>query len=200
MARYRFSIDVGTFIGARFLSLNLTEGGKSIPGIFIPAGINGIEVQTDTRDEGKRNASGIRAFLNFQQRSCNNKYIDAVKQSLQRKGEEITLYNVPAYQVAYTLPEAKRTKIREALKKRIISERSELSNQTDTQGTELARAISMLMPYQMGDSYLIEEQNAQVALRNASVPTAQGVTGWTPPEQSNYDPLGEDSLPEDLPF
>ena len=100
MARYRFSIDIGTFIGARFLSLNLTEGGKSIPGIFIPAGINGIEVQTDTRDEGKRNASGIRAFLNFQQRSCNNKYIDAVKQSLQRKGEEITLYNVPAYHLS----------------------------------------------------------------------------------------------------
>ena len=70
MARYRFSIDIGTFIGARFLNLTLTEGGKPIPGIFIPAGINGIEIQQDTRDEGKRNASGFRAFLNFLQRSA----------------------------------------------------------------------------------------------------------------------------------
>ncbi len=200
MARYRFSIDVGAFIGARFLNLTLTEGGKPIPGIFIPAGINGIEVQTDNRDEGKRNNSGIRAYMNFQQRNPSNKYVEAVKQGLQRKGEPITLYNVPAYQVAYTLPEAKRTRIREALKKRVLAEHPEWKDQTDTQGTELSRAISMLMPYQVGDSYLIEEQQQQGAPRNASAPVSQGVTGYSAPENNDYDPFGEGAAPDDLPF
>lgn len=200
MARYRFSIDAGTFIGARFLNLTLTDGGKPIPGIFIPAGINGIEVQTDNRDEGKRNPSGIRAFLNFQQRICNNKYIEAVKQSLMRKGEEITLYNVPAYQVAYTLPEEKRKPIREALKKRILAEHPEWKDQTDTQGTDLSRAISTLMPYQVGDSYLMEEQNAQQQPRNASAPVSQAVSGYSSPTSNDYDPFGGEQAPDDLPF
>ena len=199
MARYRFSIDIGTFIGARFLNLTLTEGGKPIPGIFIPAGINGIEIQQDTRDEGKRNASGFRAFLNFLQRSCNGKYIDAVKQSLMRKGEEITLYNVPAYQVAYTLPEEKRTKIRAALKARVIADHPEWKDQSDTQGTDLSRAISMLVPYQMGDSYLVEDQNTQQP-RNSSAPVAQGVAGYTHPASSEYDPFGGGEANDDLPF
>ncbi len=200
MARYRFSIDIGTFIGARFLNLTLTEGGKPIPGIFIPAGINGIEVQQDTRDEGKRNPSGIRAFLNFQQRSCNNKYIDAVKQSLMRRGEEITLHNVPAYQVAYTLSEEKRTRIRAALKTRVIAEHPEWKDQTDTQGTDLARAISTLMPYGMGDSYLMEDQQSQQQ-RNTSVPVSQGVSGYSAPESNDYDPFGAPAGEyDDLPF
>lgn len=199
MARYRFSIDIGTFIGARFLNLTLTEGGKPIPGIFIPAGINGIEIQQDTRDEGKRNASGFRAFLNFLQRSCNGKYIDAVKQSLMRKGEEITLYNVPAYQVAYTLPEEKRNKIRAALKARVIAEHPEWKDQSDTQGTDLSRAISMLMPYQMGDSYLVEDQNNQQP-RNSSAPVSQGVAGYSAPASADYDPFSGAATEDDLPF
>lgn len=199
MARYRFSIDAGIFIGARFRKLRFEENGPEIPCLCIPVGINGIEVQTDNREEGKRNPSGFRAFLNFTQRLCNGKYISAVKESLTRKGEQITLYNVPAYQVAYTLPETKRVKIREVLKKRVIAEHPEWANQTDTQGTDLARAISMMIPFQVGDSYLVEEQqNAQP--RNTSAPVAQGVAGYSAPVDDYQDPFGADDAPDDLPF
>ena len=199
MARYRFSVDAGQFIGARFISPTFEEGGKPVPGIFIPAGINGIEVQNDTREEGKRNASGFRAFLNFRQVLCNNKYTDSVKQGLVRRGEEITPYNVPAYQVAYSLPEAKRTKIREVLKNFILKLHKEWANQTDTQGTDLSKAISTMMPYQMGDSYLMEEQQS-AAPRNNNAPVAQGVAGYSAAASNDYDPLGGENAPDDLPF
>ncbi len=200
MARYRNSQDLGVFIGVRFIAPVFTEGGNPIRGVFIPTDINGIEVQQDTRDEGKRNHSGIRAFINTQQRACNNKYIEAVKQSLMRKGEAVTLFNVPAYQICYTLPEEKRTRIRTALAKRIIAEHPELASQTDTQGTDLARAISMMMPFQMGDSYLIEESSASDAPRNASAPVAQGVAGYTPASSPDpFDSAFQDS-DADLPF
>lgn len=199
MARYRNSQDLGVFIGARFIAPTFEEGGKPIRGIFIPVDINGIEVQQDSREEGKRNASGIRAFINTQQRSCNPKYIEAVKQSLQRKGEEITLYNVPAYQVCYTLPEEKRARIRASLAKRLIAQHPEWANQTDTQGTELARAISMMMPFQMGDSYLMEDNN-NAAPRNSSAPIAQGVAGYTAQQTDPFDQDAFASDDSDLPF
>ena len=200
MARYRNSQDLGVFIGAKYIELPNGEGKPAIPGIFIPAGINGIDVRQDTRDESKRNASGIRAFINTQQRSCSMKYIEAVKQGLMRKGENITLYNVPAYQICYMLPEEKRTKIRAALAKRILAEHPEWSQQTDTQGTDLSRAISMMLPFQMGDSYLVEEQNQQGAYTNTSAPVAQGITGYsaaTPPEDNSaqWSPANDDDLP-----
>lgn len=200
MARYRNSQDLGVFIGARFIAPVLTEGGNPIRGIFIPTDINGIEVQQDTRDEDKRNHSGIRAFINTQQRACNNKYIEAVKQSLMRKGEAVTLHNVPAYHICYTLPEEKRTRIRASLAKRIIAEHPEWASQTDTQGADLARAISMMMPFQMGDSYLIEEPPAASAPRTSSAPVAQGVAGYAP--ASSPDPFDSAFLSqdEDLPF
>ena len=116
-----------------------------------------------------------------------------------RKGEEITLYNVPAYQVAYTLPEEKRNKIRAALKARVIADHPEWKDQSDTQGTDLSRAISMLVPYQMGDSYLVEDQNTQQP-RNSSAPVAQGVAGYTQPASSEYDPFGGGEANDDLPF
>ncbi len=199
MARYRNSQDLGVFIGARYICPTFEEGGKPIRGIFIPVDINGIEVQQDNREEGKRNASGIRAFINTQQRSCNNKYIDAVKQSLMRKGEEITLYNVPAYQICYTLPEEKRQKIRAALAKRLKLEHPEWAQQTDTQGTDLARAISMMMPFQMGDSYLMEEQSASQTPRNTSAPVAQGVAGYTSQQPDPFDEAFTQNN-DDLPF
>lgn len=199
MARYRFSIDLGTFLGAKFLNVALTEGGKPFPCICIPVGVNGIAVQTDTREEGKRNQSGFRAFLNFIQRSCNGKYIEAVKQSLLRRGEEVTLHNVPAYQVCYSLKEELRNNIRAMLKARVLADHPEWKDQTDTQGTDLARAISTLMPFQMGDSYLMEEQQQQP--RNTSALIAQGVAGYSAPVSNEYDPLG---MPtgnmDDVPF
>lgn len=201
MARYRFSIDLGIFTGARFLSLTLTEGGKPIPGIFIPAGINGIEVKNDDREESKRNPSLFRAFINLRQVFCNNKYLDAVKQSLLRKGENITLYNVPAFNVAYSLPEDRRKVIRAALAKRVIAEHPEWANQSDEKGTELAGAISRMMPFNMGDSYLIEEQ-AQTSATPATnaAPTATPTTSWAPPSGTDYDPFSAGDAPDDLPF
>lgn len=202
MAKYRFSIDVGTFTGARYLELPLqtAKGEVKVPGIFIPVGINGISVQADTREEDKRNASGFRAFLNFVQRSLNGKYINSIKERYQREGKEITAYNVPAYSVCYTLPEDKRTKIRAVLAKRVIAEHPEWANQTDTQGTDLSKAISTLMPFQMGDSYLIEEQQQQQQ-RNSTAPVAQGVTGYSSPAPTDYqDPFGGENAPDDLPF
>ena len=179
MARYRNSQDLGVFIGARYICPTFEEGGKPIRGIFIPVDINGIEVQQDNREEGKRNASGIRAFINTQQRSCNNKYIDAVKQSLMRKGEEITLYNVPAYQICYTLPEEKRQKIRAALAKRLKLEHPEWAQQTDTQGTDL--------------------QSASQTPRNTSAPVAQGVAGYTSQQPDPFDEAFTQNN-DDLPF
>lgn len=200
MARYRNSQDLGIFIGAQFINLPRGEGQAPVPGIFIPAAINGIDVRADNRDEKKRNASGFRAFINTQQRSCSNRYIEAVKQGLMRKGEQVTLYNVPAYQVCYMLPEEKRTKIRAALEKRIKAEHPEWAEQTDTSGTDLAREISTMMPFQMGDSYLIEEQSQPTTHMNVSAPVAQGVTGYSA-AVLNEDNSGQWApADEDLPF
>ena len=141
MSKYRFSIDAGIFTGARYIEPEFpTADGKGkvkIPGIFIPTGINGIDIKADTRDEGKRNASGFRAFLTFVHRGLSGKYIQTIRDRLTREGEQITAYNVPAYSVCYTLPEEKRAKIRAVLAKRVIAEHPELANQTDTQGTDL---------------------------------------------------------------
>ena len=205
MAKYRFSVDMGIFTGARYLEPEFdTPDGKSkvkIPGIFIPCAINGITVQADTRDEAKRNVSGFRAFITFVQRAVSGKYVQTIKERLTREGNAITPYNVPAYSVCYTLPEEKRVKIRAALAKRVLSEHPDWANQSDTQGTDLARAISTLMPFQMGDSYLIEEQPSQGQPRNSTAPVAQGVAGYAAqiPTQEAQENMWQENN-EDLPF
>lgn len=200
MARYRNSQDLGVFIGAKYITCP-NEEGKPVRGIFIPDAINGIVVTQDKRGEDKRNASGIRAFINTQQ--CffkNNRYIDSVKERLVKSGEQVTAYNVPAYQICYTLPEEKRNKIRAALAVKILKQHPEWAGQTDTQGTDLARAISMMMPFQMGDSYLIEDQNTQQQL-NSTAPVAQQVAGYTPQAVDMNDPNAwAPSTDDDLPF
>lgn len=199
MARYRNSQDLGVFIGAKYITCP-NEEGKPVRGIFIPDAINGIAVTQDNRDEGKRNSSGIRAFINTQQRFVNQKYIDSVKERLVKSGEKITAYNVPAYQICYTLPEEKRNKIRAALATKILKDHPEWTGQTDTTGTDLARAISMMMPFQMGDSYLIEDQNTQQQL-NSTAPVAQQVAGYTPQAVDLNDPNAwVPPTDDDLPF
>ena len=199
MARYRNSQDLGVFIGAKYITCP-NEEGKPVRGIFIPDAFNGIAVTQDNREEGKRNSSGIRAFINTQQRFANQKYIDSVKERLVKSGEQITAYNVPAYQICYTLPEEKRNKIRAALAAKILKEHPEWAGQTDTQGTDLARAISMMMPFQMGDSYLIEDQNTQQQL-NSTAPVAQQVAGYTPQSVDLNDPnTWVPPTDDDLPF
>jgi len=178
MARYRNSQDLGIFIGAKYIEYP-NEEGKMVRGLFIPDAINGIVVKPDTRAEDKRNSSGLRAFINTQQRVCNSKYIQKTKEGIVQRGEQVTAYNVPAYQIAYILPEEVRTKIRAALAVKLKKQHPEWSAQTDTQGTDLSRAISMMMPFQMGDSYLIEEEETRQAL-NSTAPVAQGVAGYTP--------------------
>ena len=116
MAHYRFSIDLGRFIGARFVTIN-NEEGKPVNGIFIPSGINAINVLADTRDEGKRNPSGIKAFINLVMRRASNKYIDTIRQSTVGRGETVTEYNIPYYQAWLSIKEEIRNKIREVLAK-----------------------------------------------------------------------------------
>lgn len=203
MARYRFSIDIGAFIGARYINFTEGDGKPQIPGVFIPAAVNGIEVKQDARDESKANRSKFRAFLNFQQRVCNFKFIDSIKQKLMRQGDTPTLYNVPAYDVCYTLPEAKRTVIRKALVKRLLAEHPEWAGQKDEKGTDLSRAVSTLMPFNIGESYLMEEQSAaQTASASVSAPISQPTAGYTPaapaPADSEWQPTDENG--DDLPF
>lgn len=201
MARYRNSQDLGIFIGAQFINLPRGEGQTPIPGIFIPAAINGIDVKADTREDGKRNVSGFRAFITTQQRALSGKYVEAVKQGLMRRGEPITPYNVPAYQLCYTLPEEKRVKIRAALAERLKKEHPEYAAQSDTPGTELARAVSTMMPFQMGDSYLMEEASpaAPAAPAFKAAPMAQGVSGYTPVTSFGADDTWKPA-DDDLPF
>ncbi len=173
MARYRSSIDLGAFLGVRFLNAQVGEDGSSVQGIFIPTGINGIEVKPDTRPDGKCNQSKLRAFLNFQQRSCNASYLQFIRNRIISAGETITPFNVPAWHQCYILPEEKRTKIRQALKKRILAEHPELAGQEDVRGTDLSKQISRLMPFQMGDSFLIDDSTAAP---QAAAPTPPAVT------------------------
>lgn len=191
MARYRFSIDMGVFLGMRHITVDID--GKPISGIFIPTGVNGIDVSVDNRSKDKANQSGLRAFLNFQQRNYNAAYQSAVRDRLAQQGEVPTLYNVPAMQVCYTLPEERRKLIRASLKKKVLLEHPEWSAQEDIKGTDLAGAISRLMPFQMGDSYLMEDATANQ--QYGSAPVSQSVSGYTP--VSNYGPTSEQ---EDLPF
>lgn len=194
MAKYRFSIDLGCFIGVRHISIPVGENGQAIPGIFIPTGINGIDVADDTRGEGRANQSKIRAFVNFQQRSLNNKYIQAIKDRLISRGEPVTATNIPAWSVCYSLSEEKRTRIRAALKRKVLAEHPEYNGQEDVKGTELSAAISRFVPFQMGDSYLIEE-SAQSYTPQYGYPAPQQVTGYTPAQMP--DPSYQN---EDLPF
>lgn len=193
MARFKFSLDLGCFIGARHISIP-GENGQPIPGLFIPTGINGIEVGEDTRGDGRANQSKIRAFVNFQQRSLNNKYLQAVKDRLISKGEVVTATNVPAWGVCYTLPEEKRSRIRAALKKKVLAEHPEYNGQEDVKGSDLAGAITRLMPFQMGDSYLMEE-TPQSYTPQYGYPSPQQVTGYTPVDMS-----GMAASDEELPF
>ncbi len=199
MARYRSSIDLGAFIGMRHLSLPIGDDGKPINGIFIPTGINGIDVREDNRGEGKGNQSGFRAFVNFQQRTLSNAYITSIKNRLVSKGEAVTPYNVPAWQMCYILPEERRNAIRAALKKKLLAQHPEWTAQEDVQGTDLSRAISTMMPFQMGDSYLIEEQNAQQPSYN-NAPVAQQVYGYTPVAAPPADQQWQAPADDDLPF
>lgn len=194
--RYRSSIDIGAFLGTRHLTINVD--GKDITGIFIPTAINGIEVREDTRTKNQ-NPSKIRAFVNFTQRSYSSAFLSATKDRLVSRGDTPTPYNVPAWQQCYTLAEDKRNAIRAALKKRVLAEHPEWNGMEDVKGNDLAAAISRLMPYQMGDSYLIEEQSSHPQ-QYSSAPSAQQVSGYSSaafsPSESPW------SLPEDsdLPF
>ena len=202
MARYRFSIDLGAYIGARYINFTEGEGKKVIPGIFIPAGINGIEVKQDNRQEGKGNGSGFRAFLNFQQRPVNYKLIDSIKQRLVSQGEIPSAYNVPAYDVCYVLPEEKRKAIRKNLAKAVLIAHPEWKDQPDEKGTDLARAISTMMPFSIGISYLMEDQHSASPMASSNAPVAQGVAGYTPATPAPADANGSDPYAEDpdLPF
>lgn len=194
MAHYRFSIDLGRFIGARFVTIN-NEEGKPVNGIFIPSGINAINVLADTRDEGKRNPSGIKAFINLVMRRASNKYIDTIRQSTVGRGETVTEYNIPYYQACLSIKEEIRNKIREVLAKKVIQQHPEWNGQSDTQGTDLSRAISMMMPFTMGDCYLVEENRNTAAPANPSAPSAQSVAGYTPAAAPAETPEWDNDLP-----
>ena len=58
-----------------------------------------------------------------------------------------------------------------------------------------------MMPFNMGDSYLIEEQTQTSATpATNAAPTATQPTSWTPPSGTDYDPFSAADAPDDLPF
>lgn len=58
-----------------------------------------------------------------------------------------------------------------------------------------------MMPFNMGDSYLIEEQTqTSAAPANTAAPAATSPTSWAPPSGTDYDPFSADEAPDDLPF
>lgn len=200
MARYRFSIDLGVFLGTRLVTIPVGENGKPITGIFIPTGINGIEVVEDKRDEGKANHSKLRAFLSFMQRSYSNAFLTSCKNRLVAQGNAVTPYNVPAWQVCYSLAEEKRTNIRQALKQAVLRDHPEWSYMEDVKGNELAGAISRMMPFQIGDSYLVEEQQVGQSPSYSSAPAAHSVSGYTPVAPAQPDQQWSAPTDQDLPF
>lgn len=192
MAKYRTSQDLGALIGVRYVNIP-NEQGQPIPGIFIPTGINGIDVKADNRDENHRNASGINAWLNCRLDYPGNAFLQACRQRLMRENEVETPYNIPAFNVNVATSEEKRNKIREAIAKRMRMEHPEWKDLPDEKGNELAKAISRLMPYTIGQAYLVEPKNAP-AQQQPFAPVTQNVSGYTPapvPQESNY----EDGLP-----
>jgi hypothetical protein len=195
MAHYRFSIDLGRFIGARYITVN-NEEGKAVNGIFIPSSINAINVLNDTRDEGKRNQSGFKAFVNFAMRRSSEKYISTIRQSTIGRGETVTEYNIPYYQACVSIKEEMRTKIRAVLAAKVLKDHPEWNGQSDTPGTDLSRAVSMLMPFAMGDCYLVEENRTQTQSVNSNVPSAASVQGYTPAAA----PAENQPWNDDLPF
>lgn len=199
MARYRNSQDLGVFIGARFISQVFEEGGRPVRGLFIPTDINGIDVQKDEREAARRNVSGLRAFINTQQRQPHQRYIDAIRQSVIRRGDEVTAYNVPAYQICYILPEEKRLRIRKALRARVLAQHPEWSQQSDTPGTDLSREISRMVPFQMGDSYLIPPANASQQERASSGMQAEGLASRPMAQPAAFD-TSDTVTDDDLPF
>lgn len=205
MAKYRFSIDLGKFFGAKAVVVKGDDGVTDVPGIFIPAAINGLQVTQDSRAEQKRNRSGLRCFANFVFRDPNGIYIQSVRDGLLRKGEAQTPYNIPAYTVCFSLKEEIRARIRQALQKLVLREQPELAGQADERGTELSKAISRLTPFDMGDAYLVEDRHLSgQSYQNPSQsqgPAVQSAQTWTPPQTDPATgmPYGQE-VPDDLPF
>ena len=75
-------------------------------------------------------------------------------------------------------------------------EHPEWKDLNDERGNALSAAISRLMPYQMGDSYLIEETGSQQAARPAAMEPQNN--GYTP--QVAAAPFDAPSDKDDLPF
>lgn len=196
--RYRFSLDLGKLLGARFVTIN-NEEGKPMPGLFIPIGINFIEVKKDERAEDKRNLSGIQAFVNFTFWQVGQRLIDAIKSKMLREGTQITTFNVPAYQVNYTLNEEKRAKQRAALAKKVLKDHPEWATQTDEDKTsDLHRAVSVMQPSDLGLAYACEPKNATTATPT-NAPVAQTVQGYTP-TQDPFEAAAAQDSGDDLPF
>lgn len=202
MTKYRFSIDLGKFFGAKAVTVKGDDGQTDVPGIFIPAAINGLQLTQDRRAEQKRNRSGLRCFANFVFRDPNRSYIQSVRDGLMRKGEPQTPYNIPAYTVCFSLREEIRNRIRQVLQKLVLREQPELEGQADERGTELAKAISRLTPFDMGDAYLVEDRHLQgQSYQNPSQPqgfAVQQAQSWTPP--TGDDGGQQEPWEDDMPF
>lgn len=202
MTKYRFSVDLGKFFGAKAVTVKGDDGQTDVPGIFIPAAINGLQLTQDRRAEQKRNRSGLRCFANFVFRDPNRSYIQSVRDGLMRKGEPQSPYNIPAYTVCFSLREEIRNRIRQALQKLVLREQPELEGQADERGTELAKAISRLTPFGMGDAYLVEDRHLQgQSYQNPSQPqgfAVQQAQSWTPP--TGDDGGQQEPWEDDMPF
>ena len=202
MTKYRFSVDLGKFFGAKAVTVKGDDGQTDVPGIFIPAAINGLQLTQDRRTEQKRNRSGLRCFANFVFRDPNRSYIQSVRDGLMRKGEPQSPYNIPAYTVCFSLKEEIRNRIRQVLQKLVLREQPELEGQADERGTELAKAISRLTPFDMGDAYLVEDRHLQgQSYQNPSQPqgfAVQQAQSWTPP--TGDDGGQQEPWEDDMPF
>jgi hypothetical protein len=100
------------------------------------------------------------------------------------------------------LKEEIRNRIRQVLQKLVLREQPELEGQADERGTELAKAISRLTPFDMGDAYLVEDRHLQgQSYQNPSQPqgfAVQQAQSWTPP--TGDDGGQQEPWEDDMPF
>lgn len=195
MASYRVYADLMAYTGAQYINAKARprKEGESdadyakvpiVSGVFIPDKYNDIQVAADTSKEGFRNASGLTAKLNLNvyplrlgngqdgQPTPHQKLVDAAKIRVQQQGNDVTAYNIPSVSVNASFRKEFLDDMRKKVAAQLIRQHPEWQGTTEETNTDLRRAVSARIPYEIGLGYLREPKGNGQSQQQAVAPAA----------------------------
>lgn len=184
MASFNKNEDLMKLKGAMLVSINHPmAGGKPVSGVFIPTDWNDIQVR-----ESQRQAGQYSATLRTAMWPASEKYIQAIRENRQQRGEDITNWQPPSHTIEVNYSEEFMARARAAAKKRILAEHPEWQGYEDeTLNQDLRKLITAAVRTNIGTAYaIIPKGDRQAAPANIQQADAQP-----------FAPAGES---DDLPF